>query len=146
MRIFVCGGPEVDELERGGGALVQLRLRFGRAEHALHREVHVFERREPGQQRMVLEHHAAVRARPGDMALGEDERAVGWLEQPGDQVQQCRLAAAGVPDQRDELALRNRQVDVAQRVEAALLRAEHHLGTMHIDEALHRSLLSRCRR
>jgi hypothetical protein len=38
--------------------------------------------------------------------------------QAGDQVQQRGLAAARMPDQRDELAFGNRQVDIAQRTNA----------------------------
>ena len=76
------------------------------AEHALDREIDVLEAGQPGQQRMVLEHHAALRARAGDLAVGAAaaRRSVG-CSQAGDQVEQRRLAAARVADQRDELAL-----------------------------------------
>src|SRR2546427_3175525 len=60
------------------------------------------------------------------------------LQQPGNEVQERRLAAARVADQRDELALGDAQVDVAQRMEAALLGGEHHLGLLHLNEVLHR--------
>ena len=42
---------------------------------------------------------------PGDLAAGAEQHAGGRLEQPRDEVEQRRLAAARVADQRDELAL-----------------------------------------
>ena len=56
---------------------LQLGLRLARAEHALDREVDVVEAREPRQQRMVLEHDAALRARARDLASGAQQHA-GW--------------------------------------------------------------------
>ena len=83
---------------------------------------------------MVLEHHGALRAWAGNFAIGTDQVALCGLRQPGDQVQQRALAAARVADQRDELALGHRQVDLTQRMEAALAGREHHLGVLHLDE------------
>ena len=44
-------------------------------------------------------------------------RAAGQRQQPGDAVQRRRLAAAGRPEQRDELAALDRQRQLVQRVE-----------------------------
>jgi hypothetical protein len=52
---------------------------------------------------------------PGDLAVGAQQGALGGRRQPGDQVEQGGLAAARVADQRDKLALGDRQVDVLQR-------------------------------
>ena len=71
---------------------------------------------QPRQQRVVLEHHGAVRARLVDLAVLEEHAAGGRLEQPGDDVEQRGLAAAGVADDRDELALLDAQRDVVQHL------------------------------
>ena len=50
-------------------------LRLARAEHALDGEVHVVEAGEPRQQRMVLEHDAALGTRARDLAAGAEQDA-----------------------------------------------------------------------
>ncbi len=47
----------------------------------------------------------------------EPDAAVGQRQQPGDAVERRRLAAAGRPEQRDELAAPDRQRQLGQRVE-----------------------------
>ena len=105
---FCAAAREADQRQRRIGARLELRLVLGRGEHALDREVDVLEAGEPGQQRMVLEHHRALRARAADLAVGAQQDALRRRGQAGDQVQQRRLAAARVADQRDELALGDR--------------------------------------
>jgi len=66
------------------------------------------------EQRVVLEHHRPVR--PGTdhhLVVGHDAAAVG-LGEAGDDVDQRRLAASRVPDERDELALLDGEVDAAK--------------------------------
>ena len=60
---------------------------------------------QPGKQRVVLEHHAAVAARAGDRVVVDATLARRWLLEAGDDAQQRRLAAARGADQADELAL-----------------------------------------
>nr|GEU28124.1 hypothetical protein [Tanacetum cinerariifolium] len=93
------------QCQSGHGALAQLRFRFRLAEHAFDAEMDVFVAGEPRQQRMVLEHHRALRRRSGDFAAGAQQHAVAGEQQPGDEVQQRRLAAARVADQGDEFSL-----------------------------------------
>ena len=83
---------------------------------------------------MVLEDDAALGTRTRDLAAGAEQDAGGRLEQPGDQIEQRRLAAAGVADQRDELALRDREIDVAQRDERTALGLERHADVLDVDE------------
>jgi len=125
------------ELERRLRARLQLGLGLVVAEHPLDRQVHVFEAGEPGQQRVVLEHHRALGARRIDLAVVAQQGPAAGHEQTGDQVQECRLAAARVPDQGHELAFGDGQVDVAKCVEAPFPGAEYHLGGMNVDEVLH---------
>ena len=85
-------------------------------EQLVHRHFDVLVDGQPGQQRMVLEHHAAVRARPAHFLAVENHPAEAGLQQPGDDVQHRRLATAGVADDGDELALGDVQVDVLEHL------------------------------
>ena len=82
-------------------------------EVVVHRHVRV--------ERVVLEDHGDV-AVPGrhvvDHAVAEADRARRDPLQPRDHPQRCRLAAAGGPDQHDELAVRHVQVEGVQRLDA----------------------------
>ena len=90
---------------------------------------------------MVLEHDRALGAAGRNLAVVANQCALGRQRQAGDQVEQGRLAATRVPDEGDELAPVDDEVDVAQRVEAALAAAEHHLGVLDFDEVVHGSIL-----
>ena len=59
---------------------------------------------QPGQQPRFLEYRADRRMRAGDRLAVDCDRAGAGLIQPGDQPQQCGLAAAGAAEQRDDLA------------------------------------------
>ena len=77
-------------------------------------DVHVRE------QRVVLEHHAEtaiLRRQQVDPLLVQPHAASGQRQQSREAVQRGRLAAAGRPEQGDELAPPDRQVDTLQRVE-----------------------------
>ncbi len=74
-------------------------------EHLVDRQFDVLVDRQPRQQRVVLEHHSAVRSRRLHGGLVEDYRTQADRQQAGDHIQQRGLAAPGVTDDRDELAL-----------------------------------------
>ncbi|MNV72815.1 hypothetical protein D3C71_1659300 [compost metagenome] len=101
-------------------ALLELGAAFGPAEDALHGQMHVLVAGEPGQQRVVLEDHRALGPRALDLAVGAQQHARGRGGEAGDQIEQRRLAAARMPDQRDEVTLGNAQVDIVQRQERTL--------------------------
>ena len=73
--------------------------------HAIHAHRDVLARGEPRQKIRRLEHDAAIRARRDDFAAIERDAAIGDVGEPGDHRQHGGLAAARVPDQRNELAL-----------------------------------------
>ena len=59
------------------------------------------------EQRIVLEHEADIALLHGlvrGVLVAEEDGALGRALQPGDQPQQRRLAGAGRPEQRDQLA------------------------------------------
>ena len=70
--------------------------------------------REPGQQRVALEHHAAIQAGAVDFALVHEYAATGGFFQAGHHVQDGALATAGVADHADELALADAEVHVLE--------------------------------
>ncbi len=75
-----------------------------------------------GKQRVRLEDDAVVarrRRRAGDVAPVLDHPAARLRLQPGDDPQQGRLAAAGRPDEADQLAALDREIDRLQRDKAA---------------------------
>ena len=104
-----------DELEQ----LLHLRTPLGRVDAADPEPVldvplggHV------GEERVRLEHHSHValvgwHARHV-LAVHEDASSVGPVE-AGDEAERRRLAAPGGPQQREELALREREIDPVQR-------------------------------
>ena len=106
VRVLVLGVREPDEREHLVRAALQIGPGLARAEHALDGEVDVVEAREPRQQRVVLEDHAALRTRPRDLPAGAKQNAAARGKQAGHQVEQRRFAAPRVADQRHELAAR----------------------------------------
>src|SRR5206468_1876859 len=68
--------------------------------------------RQPGEERVRLEHHASVGAGfQRELAIYEHLALCGG-HQPSRDHQQCRLAAAGGPDDAGELPIRDRQRDL----------------------------------
>ena len=66
-------------------------------------------------QRVRLEHHAdaaVLRVGPGDVLAADLDAAVVHVDQPGDAVQQGRLAAARGAEQHEELAVLDVEVQV----------------------------------
>ena len=82
--------------------------------HPIHRQGHVLAHGLPGQQRIVLEHHHPVWARLGDLPPLDQDAAAAGLAQARQQVEQGALAAAGVPDQRNEFAFAHLEIDVLE--------------------------------
>jgi hypothetical protein len=94
------------------------------APKTLHGQVDVLEAGQPGQQRVVLEHHRPLRAGPGDLAAVAQHHPRGGQGEAGDEVEQRGFAAARVADQRHDLSGADLQIDVLQGDEAAFLRLE----------------------
>ena len=92
-------------------------------EHLVDGEAHVVVDGEPGQQRVVLEHHGAIGPGLVDLLVLEQHRAARDVEQAGDDVEQGRLAAAGMADDGDVLALLDAEIDVGQDLARSRSRA-----------------------
>src|SRR6266511_3808732 len=69
----------------------------------------------PGQKIVGLEHEAAVEARSTDGAAVELDLAGACPFETRNDAQECRLAAAGRADHREELAALDHEIDVLQR-------------------------------
>jgi len=134
VRALLRGVAHAHQLQRIQRALLELCFALFAAEHPLHRQMDVLVAGQPGQQRVVLEDHRALGPRTGDFFVVADQASSRRAQQPCDQVQQGRFAAARVTDQGHKLALFDAQVDVAQGMEAPLFGVEHHLGGTDIDE------------
>jgi hypothetical protein len=74
---------------------------------------------EPREQAVILKHHAAIGAGPGDPAAVHQHLAIARRLEPGDHPQQGGLAATRGADQADELAAADLEVDRAQRLDFA---------------------------
>ena len=69
-------------------------------------------------ERVGLEHHrhvAGARREVGDIALADEDGAVGDLLEAGDHPQQCRLAATRGADEHEELPIGDLERDVVDR-------------------------------
>ena len=106
-----------------------------RSAHALdlEAEADVLLDRHPGKQRVFLEHHAALRPRPGDRAAVDQDRARGRWREAGHRIEQGRLAAAGRAEQAGELPARDLQVDVLQGHHFMVFGAEHLIDAFDAD-------------
>ena len=114
--MVVLEAAQADEIDELHGAIIPLGLA-----DALELEVEgdVVDRRQPRHQGRLLEHHAAVRARPLHL-LAVDQRPPGSrLLEAGDDVEQGRLAAAGRAEQADEIIGLDVEIDVVQRQQVA---------------------------
>jgi hypothetical protein len=78
------------------------------------READIFPYRHPRHERKVLEHDHAVQTGTGDFPTFEDDAAGARAFQPGDDIEQRRLAAARVADHGDEFALFDPEVHVLE--------------------------------
>jgi hypothetical protein len=107
---------ETDTLQQLSGA-----SRRARIAPQLERHLHVFECVERGNQLKALEHESNFLATQSRAFIFGHRRQVGLVEQdastrrgiePGKQAEECRLAAARGPDNRDERALRYRERNI----------------------------------
>ena len=62
---------------------------------------------------------ARVRRQRGNVRAAQQHLAGGQREQPADQVDDGALARAVRPDQAEDLALRDREIDIVDRAHAA---------------------------
>ncbi|MNZ89010.1 hypothetical protein D3C78_1079130 [compost metagenome] len=112
----------------------------------LEAELDVVAHVEPGEQRVALEHHAAIRPRPVDALAADVDVALGRLGQPGGEVEQARLAAAGRADDHRELLVRHLEGNLLQRGEgAAVRRAVAQADLFHAQPCRLRCLGGDCR-
>ena len=92
----------------------------------------------PGQQPEFLEHHGAVGARTADAPAVQRELAGIGLDQAEQDVEERALAAARWPDDRQELALVNLDVEALQRAHRpAVGRPEGEIDVATLDIGWH---------
>jgi hypothetical protein len=115
VRSLVAMGPEADSGEVALGHLVAPRLRPV-APSGPHRLPDVGLDAQPGQERVALEHHGPIRSGPGHRLTVEEGHAGIGRHQAADDVEQRRLAAARVTDERHELPGLDGEVDAPQHV------------------------------
>ncbi len=114
--LAIQGMGHVHQIQIMQGPFVPLPPGLGLFEDLIHRQTYIVVDGQPGQQRVVLEHHRSIRTGLGHFLLLQDYPALGRLQQARDDVQHGRLAATGVADQGDELALLDLQVHIVQYV------------------------------
>src|SRR6185436_1937904 len=113
---------QAHKLEVVAGELAALVARQIR--NALEPEHDIAKHGEPGKQGRILKHYQTMAAGPGhDLIVGEHAALVGY-GQPGDDVEQGRLAATARTDQTDELAPVDRELDVVQGLDRSARRAK----------------------
>src|SRR6185369_9419521 len=113
---FMLGAGETDEIEVTLANLVNPgAARVGPAR--TNREFDILFGRQPRHQRVALEHDTAVEARPRYLALVHHDQPRARIVEPGDDVEDGRLAAAGMTNDANELAFVNGEVDVLENRE-----------------------------
>ena len=112
----------------------------------LQAELDILANRQPGEQRVLLEHDAAVRARFGDRLAVEPGLAKRRLDETGDDAEQGRLAATRRPDQRDEFARLYVERHAFDGHDLAVVCAERDAHVANVDEALVGFGLHHCHR
>ena len=133
-RALVGGMPHLHEREIVHRPFVPLGLALGRAEDFVDRELDVVVDGQPRQQRMALEDDGAVGARRVDFAVLQQDGARRDLRQAGDQVEQRGLAATGMADDGDELALLDRQRDAFQHLGLDAIARERLVDMVDLEE------------
>ena len=113
----------------------------------MHPDEDVLHRRHLREQPDVLERASdpelddRVRRLPDDLGTVEDDRARRRHVDARDLVEERRLAGAVRPDQRDDRAARDREVDVVRRDEPAELLPHLRRDEQVVDGGLHQSSL-----
>ena len=115
-RIIVLEAFEAHELEQAHGVRP---LRGAQGAADLRSDFRIGENVAPGQQIVLLEHEAAIGARPRDAPPIQMRLARGGLLQPADDAQEGGLAAARGAHDGDEFAAANLRADVLQHFERA---------------------------
>ena len=136
VRPLVLGLGHLHQFEIVHHPVMALGLALRAAEHLVHRDGDVAVDGQPRQQRVVLEHDGTVGARVVDHLAFEEDLAAGRLQQAAQDVEQGRLAASRMADQRDELALLDAQVHVAQHFRRHLAAAEAHADLFELEIGL----------
>ncbi|MHC2561173.1 hypothetical protein ACVIVD_003167 [Bradyrhizobium liaoningense] len=109
---MVLEARQSDLADEGIGDLVPLVLRHAALAQA---EGNVFAHRQPWEQRVGLEHHAAIGARPRHLAPVERDASAGRAVEAGDDAQQRGLAATGGTEDGDEVVVADDEVGRFQR-------------------------------
>ena len=112
MRPGVVEGRKTDQRQELAGARPR---RLVVAPEDLHREQHIVDHRAPRHQARRLKHEAVVAERTGDLTPADGHRARGLGDQPGDDAQQRGLAAAGRPEQRNQLTALEAEARIVER-------------------------------
>jgi len=92
----------------------------------LDRQQHVVEHGPPRQQHRRLEHHRGLRRGAVQWFAVELDRSCGGGQQSGEQLEQRRLSATALANDRDELAVEDLEVEVLKR--RHLTRARRGIG------------------
>ena len=108
--IVVGKAVQAELVEHGARALFRVAAR-----HApdLEAELHVGDRRAPGQQQVLLQHVAGFRRDAGEHRAVPPDLAGTRRKQPGEDIEQRRLPAAGGADDGDDLARLQLEADLA---------------------------------
>ena len=133
-RIALLQAGELHEVEQFGGAAADLGLgRPRRAGPDLQAEADILGHGHVPEQRVVLEHEADIALLHGavrGVLVAEKDGAAGRPLEPGDQAQQRRLAGAGGPEKRDQLARPDVERNLVQRRKAVEFLA--HVGDANV--------------
>src|SRR5262245_17600548 len=114
MRVLVLEPFEADQLQELARALCV----FADVELAnLRLQQHVLQNRPPPKQDRILEDETDILARAIYLASADGHASGGWREEAGDNLQQCRLAAAACADKGNEFARGGLEVDVLERAQ-----------------------------
>ena len=123
--IFVAEAREPDLRQQRVGAVAEFGVALGaillpERRHDLQRQHHVVADRQPRQHRGVLERDADADRLGAELAPRHIDVAARRRDQPADELQDRRLAAAGRADQRDEIALADAQIGLVERRDRVL--------------------------
>ncbi len=80
-------------------------------------EVGVLHDIEPGEECMLLEHHAAIGTRTSDFVIVQENMAIGRSDKTGHQVQQCGLTATGGAQRYHKIAVMDGEIDPFERMD-----------------------------
>ena len=141
-RITALETRETDEGDEMRGTLHPCRLRHS---GNLERKRDVLQDGAPRKRRFLLEHHADRGMRADDGRTLDRDAALVVAGQPADDVEERRLAAAGGPDDRYELAGRDGKRDVVDGDDSAVARRETLGDVPDVEQRLrHQGLFTLC--